>query len=237
MSSGQMDPDHFILCLAAALKSPDIVGQLKQITQPNHDEFADLISTELYRQLQPYKEELRSKDQEIKMLKKTIAEQNDKLDQLEQHGRRDSLRVSGIPEAAESDDTDAAILSICAAIKVDPPVQPVDIAVSHRVGKTVAGKPRQILVKFATRNIRERVFRAKNNIKTEREENESLKNIYINEDLTQHRANLARKARLCKTNHTILDTWTIYGKIMIKDLHGHVKIINNEQELLDIAQH
>ena len=74
MSSGQMDPDNFILCLAAALKSPDIVGQLKQITQPNHDEFTDLISAELYRQLQPYKEELRSKDQEIKMLKKTIAE-------------------------------------------------------------------------------------------------------------------------------------------------------------------
>ena len=40
-----------------------------------------------------------------------------------------------------------------------------------------------------------------------------------------------------KTNHTIQDTWTIYGKIMIKDLHGHVKIINNEQELLDITQH
>ena len=171
------------------------------------------------------------------MLKKTIAEQNDILDQLEQHGRRDSLRVSGIPEAAESDNTDAAILSICAAIKVDPPVQPVDIAVSHRVGKTVAGKRRQMFVKFATRNVRERVFRAKKNIKTEREENESLKNIYTNEDLTQHRANLARKPRLCKTNHTILDTWTIYGKIMIKDLHGHVKIINNEQELLDIAQH
>ena len=86
MSSGQMDPGHFILCLAAALKSPDIVGQLKQITQPNHDEFTDLISAELYRQLQPYKEELRSKDQDIKMLKKTIAEQNDKLDQLESMG-------------------------------------------------------------------------------------------------------------------------------------------------------
>ena len=53
MSSGQMDPDQFILCLAAALKSPDIVGQWKQITQPNHDDFADRISAELYIQLQP----------------------------------------------------------------------------------------------------------------------------------------------------------------------------------------
>ena len=133
----QMDPDHFILCLAAALKSSDIVSQLKQITLPNRDEFADLISNELHKQLKPIKDELQAKDQEIKLLKRTIAEQNDKLDQLERHGQRDSLRISGIP------------------------VQPKDIAVSHRVGKAADGKPRPILVKFATRNIRERVFRAK----------------------------------------------------------------------------
>ena len=47
-----MDPDHFILFLAAALKSSDIVGLLKQITQPNHDKYADLISAELHRHLQ-----------------------------------------------------------------------------------------------------------------------------------------------------------------------------------------
>ena len=76
-------------------------------------------------------------------------------------GRRDSLRISGIPEVEESDDTDAAIITLCAAIKVDPPVQPEDIAVSHRVGKAAEGKPRPVLVKFATRNIRERVFWAK----------------------------------------------------------------------------
>ena len=230
-----MNPDHFILCLAAALKSPDIVGQLKEITHPSRDEFADLISSELHRQLKPFKDALEAKDNEIKELKKTISAQNDKLDQLEQHGRRDSLRIAGIPENEASDDTDAAILTLCAAIKVDPPVQPQDIAVSHRAGKAATGKPRQTLVKFATRNIRERVFRAKKNIKTEREKNESLKNIYINEDLTQHRASLARKARLCKTDNKIQDTWTIYGKVMVKDLYGHVKIINNEQELHDIA--
>ena len=232
----QMSPDHFILCLTAALKSSDIVSQLKQITLPNRDEFADLISSELHKQLKPIKDELQAKDQEIKLLKRTIAEQNDKLDQLEQHGQRDSLRISGIPEVEESDDTDAAIITLCAAIKVDPPVQPEDIAVSHRVGKAAEGKPRPVLVKFATRNIRERVFRAKKNIKTEREKNESLKHIYINEDLTRLRANLARRARSCRNDGHIQDTWTIYGKVMVKDLHGHIKIVNNEGELQNIAQ-
>ena len=132
--------------------------------------------------------------------------------------------------------TDAAIITLCAAIKVDPPVQPEDIAVSHRVGKAAEGKPRPVLVKFATRNIRERVFRAKKNIKTEQEKNESLKHIYINEDLTQLRANLARRARSYRNDGHIQDTWTIYGKVMVKDLHGHIKIVNNEGELQNIAQ-
>ena len=38
------------------------------------------------------------------------------------------------------DDTDSAILNICSAIEVDPPVQPSDIAVSHRLGKRRPGK-------------------------------------------------------------------------------------------------
>ena len=233
----QMDPDHFIFYLAAALKSSDIVSQLKQITLPNRDEFADLFSSELYKQLKPIKDELQANDQEIKLLKRTIAEQNDKWDQLEQHGRCDSLRISGIPVVEESDDTDAAVITPCAAIKVDPPVQPDDIAVSHRVDKAAEGKPLPVLVKLATRNIRERVFRAKKtNIKTEREKNESPKHIYINEDLTRLRANLARKARSCRNDGHIQDTWTIYGKVMVKDLHGHIKIVNNEGELQNIAQ-
>ena len=146
-----------------------------------------------------------------KSWKKTISEQKDKLHQLEQHGRRDSLRIAGVLENEASDDTDAAVLTLCAAIKVNPPFQPQDIAVSHRAGKAATGKPHQILVKFAARNIRERVFRAKKHIKTEREKNESLKNIYINKELTQHRASLAQKARLCKTDNKIQDNWTIYG--------------------------
>ena len=101
--------------------------------------YADLISSELHRQLKPFKDALEAKDREIKELKKTISDQNDKLDQLEQHGRRDSLRIAGIPENEASDDTDAAVLTLCAVIKVDPPVQAQDIAISHRACKAATG--------------------------------------------------------------------------------------------------
>ena len=234
-STEQMSPDHFILCLTAALKSPEIMSQLKLITHPTKEEFADLISGEVHKQLQPFKEKLDAQDSEIKSLKKIIDEQTIKLDQLEQHGRRDSLRIVGLPESNENDDTDAAVLSLCESIRIEPAILPTDIAVSHRVGKSDSGQPRQVLVKFATRNVRERVFRAKKNIKTYRAENSALDNVFINEDLTQYRANLARKARQCKNLKTIDDTWTIYGKIMVKDTHG-VKPINSDRELEYVAQ-
>ena len=118
----KMDPDHFILCLAAALKSPNIKGQLKQIIQSSRQKFADLISSAIHKQLKPLKYELETKDNEIRTLKRTIMEQNAKLHQLEQHGRRDSLRISGIPENVENDDTYAAALTLCTALKLDPPL-------------------------------------------------------------------------------------------------------------------
>ena len=61
---------------------------------------------------------------EIKELKDTIDKLEIKVEELEQHGRRDSLRIAGIPENGEHDDTDTAILNICQAISVDPPMQP-----------------------------------------------------------------------------------------------------------------
>ena len=232
MSGENVSLEHFILCLTSALNSPDIRDLLKQITQPSREEFGDLISSELHRQLKPTRDALSAKDAEIADLKKTIADMNSQLEELEQHGRRDSLRIAGIPES-DNDDTDSAILNICSAIEVDPPVQPSDIAVSHRLGKKETGKTRQVIVKFATRNVRERVYSSKKNIKSVKEKPEytDMSHIYINEDLTKFRANLAREARSLRNSGQINDTWTMYGKIMVKDKHNRIKIVKNSSEL------
>ena len=55
--------------MAAALKFPNINGQLKQIIQPSRQEFADLNSSEIHKQLKPLKDELETKDREIRALK------------------------------------------------------------------------------------------------------------------------------------------------------------------------
>ena len=93
------------------LKSPKVGGQLKQITQRCWQEFSDPLLNEIHKQLKSFKNELEIKDKVIRALKTTITEQNAKLDQLGQHRRRDSLRISGIPENVENDDSDAAVLT------------------------------------------------------------------------------------------------------------------------------
>ena len=115
-----ISPDHFALCFTEALKCPDIQNLLKDITRPTHEELRDMFSAELHRQLQPLKDMIDQKDQEILELKEAVADLRSELDQLEQHGRRDSLRFSGIPENPAHDNTDNKILDICNAMELDP---------------------------------------------------------------------------------------------------------------------
>ena len=122
------------------------------------------------------------------------------------------LRVSGIPEPGEHDETDAAVMSNCTAMQLNPPLDHKDIAASHRVGRKVKGTDRHIIVKFATRNVRERVFRARKALKDVNQDKDVGKKIYINEDLTKFRAGLAREASSYKNSGLINDTWSIYGK-------------------------
>ena len=230
VTMADMTPDQFALMLVEACKLPDIQVLIKNIVTNDKELVMDIISAEVHRQTQPLKQQIHEKDREIVALKETIELQQTMLDDLEQHGRRDSLRVAGIPENPSHDDTDAAVLKVCDLIKVDPPVEPQDISVSHRVGKVRDGQHRQIIVKFATRKVRERVFSAKSALKDVNKNSDSK--IFINEDLTKHRASLAREARSYKNDRLISDTWTIYGKVFIKDLQNHVSVITKSRELI-----
>ena len=102
--------------------------------------------------------------------------------------------------------------------------------------RKVQGKDRQIIVKFATRNVRERVFRARKALKDVNQDKDAGKKIYINEDLTKFRAGLAREARSYKNSGLINDTWSIYGKIMTKDNYGHVSVIRTYDDLVKSSE-
>ena len=84
----QMTSEQFALFLIEACKSPDIQSVLKDIVVPNLDDFKYKVSAEVHRQMLPLKQQLQQTDQEIIGIEETIVDQQIKLDDLEQHGRR-----------------------------------------------------------------------------------------------------------------------------------------------------
>ena len=174
-------------------------------------------------------EELSAKETRIVKLEKEVSELRAIQDDQEQYSRRESLRFSGIVETKD-ELTDALVLEVVnTKMKVSPPLQPSDIARSHRSGKTETGKTRQVLVKFTSYALRDRVIRARKALKTVNSEEE--KEYMVTEDLTRERSFIAFKARVLKRGGTIKDTWTWDGRIYIMDTHGHVTAFTRRHEL------
>ena len=144
-------------------------------------------------------------EKEVSKLKKELSTVNKTLEEQEQYSRRNCLRIQGIKET-EGENTDALVSNIVRdRLKID--ISPSDIDRSHRImprnrnpDETV--KEKCIIVKFATYNMRQRVYQARAKLKGT--------TIFINEDLTSERQALMYAARKCRA---ISWTWSQDGKI------------------------
>ena len=117
--------DNLARLLLAALEDDLVAERFRLILQPTIDnklEPARAFATDCAR------------PREVRDLR-------DHAEALEQHGRRASVRVFGIPEDTQGT-TDDELLNLCNnRKKIRPPLSPDDIEVSHRVGKLVATVP------------------------------------------------------------------------------------------------
>ena len=177
-----MSPEEFATCLELALDRPSIVNKLanvigNQITTDLTNQIDSLkidigardakISAleddvkalkPLKNEMQGLRDTLSKRDTRITELEKAVQKLTDLDDEKEQYMRRNSVRISGIPERAEEDPIQL-VLSICNdVLKVSPPIRSEDIDRAHRVTKPDPGKQRPMLVKFATYQARNRVF-------------------------------------------------------------------------------
>ena len=145
-----------------------------------------------------------------------LAEVEAKLDDLEQYGRRNSLRISGIEEDVEGEDLPAKVNNVLTVLGLENSVQ---IDRLHRVGprprrdtdRTQKHRSRPVLVKLANYTSMDAVIKTRSSLK------EKLPGVYINEDLTQPKAKLLYEARKLKKNKQIIDCWTVDGRLVVKD--------------------
>ena len=112
-------------------------------------------------------------------------------------------------------------------------IRPDDIAAIHplpvRSGSS-AGAPRPVLVRFATNDAKTAVMRARKKLRAMPRDSP----IYINDQMTQHYADLFRKCRDLKKENKIDSTWTINGYIRVKTNDMRIRYIKSISDLADL---
>jgi hypothetical protein len=147
------------------------------------------------------------------------------LDALEQYGRRELMRINGIPDGGQQETTANTTKLVTDLVKsIDPNLNESDIIRSHRIGNPVrvgehgrALPPRQIIVRLKDSNVK-----CRKNLKDKPE----YHSVNINEDLTKIRNGIAYRARQLKKLKLVTDTWTIDGKCFVK-VRDRVVLVNN----------
>ena len=163
---------------------PNLKIMIKDIIQQMKEELIASVSHKievLEKRLFDKEEENDNLKSDIETLNKHIEEQNDEyktlkrstektksktdetINNLEQYGRRNNLRIYGVPEVnTEDSETTPDVLVKSLSIKMenlDLTTQKIDIP--HRIGKQRNGKHRQIKVKFMSRMTREKIMSRK----------------------------------------------------------------------------
>lgn len=161
--------------------------------------------------------------QENTSLKSRIEKLESAAEAAEQYSRRNCLRVSGIPEV-ENEVTDDIILKMASDIKVDIALDEIDR--SHRIGRPVSTKPRDIIIKLSTFRVRQKLYKARKELKTQ-----GYVGVFINEDLTRLRSGLLFKGRQLVKEKRIIGAWSSNCTVLVKDNGGAVHRIMSCQDL------
>ena len=226
-NSKMADP-ILVASLIAALKVPEVQESVAQ-------RVAQLVNAKL-------EEKIDSLNGIIEEKNTRIVNLENQVEGLEMYGRRNGIRLFGIKEHKD-ESTDNIVLAV--ANKINAQIPTIGLGRSHRVGKpTTDGKPRAIIAKFISHNMKVEFLKAFMKMKkdTKDQPNNGTWNeispgtgdIYANEDLTATRANWAMRGRKLRKESRIENTWSRDGIIFLKYHSGIVKRIDSESELVKV---
>jgi len=213
--------ENLAVSLLEALDDEAVASKLKKILCPDYDQLADIVAAKLGVRLKKLENQLNEKDDIIDSLTKRLEDAENKLDDTEQYSRRTSVRIAGIPEEPTENVQDK-VTKVFEAMKLQPVINRV-----HRVGPkdSKAKGPRPIICQFTTYPDKRAVMQAKKSI------GGPFPKVFINEDLTRHRARIFFIARQQKKQGLLSEVWTADGRICVKDKKGKIHYITRLKEL------
>ena len=164
----------------------------------------------------------------LSILNNTVELLERKCDDNEQYSRRPSLRISHIPSSGYGETSKKCVELVVGKLNKIPDINisSNDIVRAHRVGKVTNGgetKPRQMIVKFKSWDIRTQIYKARKKL-TDRK-------IFI--DLTKRRFALMKLAtEKIQSNDNINYAFCdINCSLGVKLLNGDLRFFNSEVEL------
>ena len=167
--------------------------------------------------------DLEKQKEENTSLKRDINKQsemaNEKINDLEQYGRRNNIRINGMTEQDDEDETQttAAVIEVLNKNIPDLDLIQADVDIAHRLGKKEENKKRQIIVKFVSIMKRDIIFREKKKAFKD-------KQMFINEDLI--RINQQVLFSLRKNMPDEVDkAWSRGGKLYFKNTASTIHLV------------
>ncbi|ELU16570.1 hypothetical protein CAPTEDRAFT_187091, partial [Capitella teleta] len=99
-----MNQGEFTQALLMAFKDKEIKESLVELmARAVTDPVAEKVSESVKNEVVKLRAELRDRDKKIKQMEERVDSLTSDIDQLEQYTRRNSLRITGIPETSEED--------------------------------------------------------------------------------------------------------------------------------------
>ena len=137
----------------------------------------------------------------------------EKLNDLEQYGRRNNIRISGLSHDKPNEYAQESIEGVISKVnnKLGLPLHYQDIDIAHRLGKFKAGKIRPVIVKFVRRIDKINVMRNAHKLKNTK--------LSINEDLTHLNQSVLASIRI-NGKADFSKTWSFEGKLFAKHKNG-----------------
>ena len=210
------DPENPVMkALVSSLVTP-ITDIIQREFAAQSKRISDLVS-----RVETLETNLDEKDKKIEYL-------SDEIDELQQYGRRNAVVISGVPER-EGENTDTIMLEI-ARDKMNISLEPHEIGRSHRLGPVRVGarKPRNIVVKLVTYNVRKRIYDARKSLAG------GPHGIFISEHLTKRRGELFYQARQLLKKGKVKYAWTSDGRVLVRDYSGKASQIRSLSDINNI---
>ena len=134
-------------------------------------------------------------------------------DNLEQYTRKFNLVIHGISER-EYEDNAENVIELGKLLDVN--LKRGDIDIVHRMNVKSKNHPRPIIVRFTRYNAKSRLYKARLRLKNVSSQDLGPGKIYINENLTEWRAELFKEVRKVRKKYNNGKTGTIDGIFFFK---------------------